>query len=92
MRLSRPCLGEPKQVQYHRPEMPADPSTEAWSLLVDVPELVKRTCQEEIFGLLKKALLAHFAEEDRVTDIKAKRGTSEGPQLAHTEIPIENAT
>jgi hypothetical protein len=59
----------PKRLEYKRPELPGDLSPADWSALVDVLELVKRTIPtnsdrpaEEIFGVMKAALLAHFAD------------------------------
>jgi hypothetical protein len=60
---------EPRQLTYRKPELPADLSERDWSVMLEVLELVKRTIPsdsdrlaEEVFGVMKKALLAHFAE------------------------------
>jgi hypothetical protein len=59
----------PKQLEYHEPQLPADLSEEAWSILVDVMELIRRTIPsnsdrppQEIFGVLRDALRAHFSQ------------------------------
>ena len=59
----------PRQIEYRKPELPADLSEADWSVMLEVLELVKRTIPsdsdrpaEEVFGVMKKALLAHFAE------------------------------
>jgi hypothetical protein len=59
----------PKQLPYIKPSLPADLSPADWSVLVDLLELVRRTIPsnsdkpaEEIFGVMKAALLKHFAE------------------------------
>jgi hypothetical protein len=60
----------PKQLVYRQPEMPADPQPQDWSVLMSVLDLLKRTIPSssdmppaEIFGILKKALLEHFADK-----------------------------
>jgi hypothetical protein len=60
----------PKQLVYRQPEMPADLSPADWSILMSVLELLKRTVPSndnrppgEIFEVLRKALLAHFADK-----------------------------
>jgi hypothetical protein len=59
----------PRQLVYHRPEMPGDLSPQDWSILLEVLELLKRTLPtnderppEEVFRVLREALLAHFRE------------------------------
>jgi hypothetical protein len=59
----------PKQIEYRKPELPADLTEADWSIMLEVLELVKRTVPsnnerppEEIFGVMKQALLAHFRE------------------------------
>jgi hypothetical protein len=59
----------PRQIEYRKPELPADLSEQDWSVILEVLELVKRTIPsdsdrpaEEVFGVMRKALLAHFAE------------------------------
>jgi hypothetical protein len=58
---------QPKQITYQKPELPADLTEQDWSIMLEVLELVKRTVPtnderppEEIFGVMKAALLAHF--------------------------------
>jgi hypothetical protein len=60
---------EPKQLTYQKPELPADLTEQDWSIMLEVLELVKRTIPtnsdkppEEIFGVMKAALLAHFRQ------------------------------
>jgi hypothetical protein len=57
----------PKQIEYRKPELPGDLTERDWSVMLEVLELVKRTVPtnderppEEIFGVMKRALLAHF--------------------------------
>jgi hypothetical protein len=59
----------PRQIPYRKPELPGDLSEQDWSVMLEVLELVKRTIPtdsdrppEEVFGVMRKALLAHFAE------------------------------
>ncbi len=59
----------PRQIEYHKPEMPADLTEQDWSIMLEVLELIKRTVPTnddsppaEIFGLIKEALLNHFRE------------------------------
>jgi hypothetical protein len=66
---------EPRQITYQKTQLPADLSERDWSVMLEVLELVKRTIPtngdkppEEIFGVLKKALMAHFAELG-ITDV-----------------------
>jgi hypothetical protein len=60
----------PRQLTYKPPSVPADLTPADWSVLMRVLELLKRTVPSnddrppaEIFGVLRKALLAHFAAE-----------------------------
>ena len=57
----------PRQVTHQRAEPPADLTERDWALLLQLLELVKRTVPtnddrppEEIFGVMREALLAHF--------------------------------
>ena len=57
----------PRAITYQKPEMPADLTERDWSIMLEVLELVKRTVPTnderppaEIFGVMRKALLAHF--------------------------------
>ena len=57
----------PRQVTHQRAEPPADLTERDWSVLLQLLELVKRTVPtnddrppEEIFGVMREALLAHF--------------------------------
>jgi hypothetical protein len=59
----------PKQLTYQKPELPTDLTERDWSVMLEVLELVKRTVPfnderppEEIFGVMKQALLAHFRD------------------------------
>jgi hypothetical protein len=59
----------PEQIAYQKPQLPADLSQQAWSILVDLLELIQRSTPsnsdrppEEVFEVVRKALLAHFAE------------------------------
>jgi hypothetical protein len=59
----------PRQIEDRKPELPADLTEADWSTMLDLLELVKRTVPtnsdrlpEEIFGVMKQALLAHFRE------------------------------
>jgi hypothetical protein len=65
-----PIEKPPLQIPYRAPEMPADLTPADWAILMNVVELLKRTIPSnsdaapaEIFGILKTALLAHFADE-----------------------------
>jgi hypothetical protein len=60
----------PRQITYQKPELPADLIEQAWSVLVDLLEMVRRSIPtnsdkppEKIFGVMKAALLAHFREQ-----------------------------
>jgi hypothetical protein len=65
-----PVVGPPpKQLQYHQPQLPADLSTEDWSALLRLLEVVRNTIPsnsdtppQEIFEICRKALLEHFRE------------------------------
>jgi hypothetical protein len=66
----------PKQLEYHKPQLPVDLAPEAWSILLDVLELIQRTIPSnsdkppaEIFGVIREALLAHFREQEARNDI-----------------------
>jgi hypothetical protein len=59
----------PKQIEYKPPRLPADLTPEAWGIIVELLELIRRTIPsnsdrppEEVFGVIRKALLAHFAD------------------------------
>jgi hypothetical protein len=61
----------PRQIPCHKPQMPADLTEGDWSVMLEVLELVKRTiptnsdsAPEEVFGVIRRALLAHFAETE----------------------------
>jgi hypothetical protein len=58
---------EPKQIAYVKPTLPGDLSEQAWSTLMELLELIRRTIPsdsdrppEEIFDVIRRALLAHF--------------------------------
>jgi hypothetical protein len=60
----------PRQIPYKAPEMPADLSPADWSVLMSVLEAIKRTIPSnsdtppaEVFDVIRKALLAHFADK-----------------------------
>jgi hypothetical protein len=64
-----PRPAPPRQITYQKPELPADLTEQDWSIMLEVLELVKRTVPtnderppEEIFGVMKQALLAHFRQ------------------------------
>jgi hypothetical protein len=68
-----PIAEPPKRLVYRQPEMPADLSPADWSVLMQVLELLKRTVPSnddrppgEIFDVIRKALLAHFRENENV--------------------------
>jgi hypothetical protein len=55
----------PKLIEYHKPELPADLSEEAWSHIVQITELIKKiapsdAAPEYIFGLIEDWLRQHF--------------------------------
>jgi hypothetical protein len=59
----------PRQIEYKPQPLPADLSEHDWSVMLEVLDLVKRTVPtnderppQEIFQVMRKALLAHFAE------------------------------
>jgi hypothetical protein len=61
----------PRQLTYVKPSLPGDLTEADWSVMLDLLETVKRTIPSnsdrppaEIFGVMKAALLAHFAEMD----------------------------
>ena len=74
----------PKQITYQKPELPADLSERDWSVLVSLLETVKRTIPtnsadppELVFGIMRDALLAHYAEEKPAKPITLRpRGKS----------------
>jgi hypothetical protein len=60
----------PRQIPYKPPEMPADLKPQDWSVLMQVLEQIKRTIPSnsdappaEVFEVIRKALLAHFADK-----------------------------
>ena len=62
-----PVVQPPEQIAHRKPGLPADLSEQDWSIMLEVLELVKRTVPAnderppaEIFGVMRKALLAHF--------------------------------
>jgi hypothetical protein len=64
-----PVVQPPEQITHQKPELPADLSEQDWSIMLEILELVKRTVptiderpSEEIFGVMKHALLAHFRQ------------------------------
>jgi hypothetical protein len=59
----------PRQLVYHKPQLPGDLTEADWSVMLEVLELVKRTVPTnderppaEIMGVIKTALLKHFEE------------------------------
>jgi hypothetical protein len=59
----------PRQITYQKPVPPADLSDQAWSVLAELWELIARTIPsdsdrppEEIFGVMRDALKAHFRD------------------------------
>jgi hypothetical protein len=66
-----PQTAEPlKQIPYKPPSMPADLSPADWSVLMQVLEQIRRTIPSnsdsppaEVFDVIRKALLAHFADK-----------------------------
>jgi hypothetical protein len=74
----------PKQITYQKPELPADLSERDWSVLVSLLKTVKRTIPsnsddppELVFGIMRDALLAHYAEEKPAKPVVLKpRGRS----------------
>jgi hypothetical protein len=64
-----PIAAPPKQLPYHKPEMPADLSPEDWSLLMQILELLKRVLPSgsdmlpaEVLDVARKALLEFCRE------------------------------
>jgi hypothetical protein len=60
----------PRQLEYHKPQLPGDLSETDWSVMLELLELVKRLVPTngnhlpaEIFGVMREALLAHFREQ-----------------------------
>jgi hypothetical protein len=60
----------PALIEYKRPELPADLSDRDWSVMLQVLEAIKRTLPTnsdnppaEVFDVIRKALLAHYADE-----------------------------
>jgi hypothetical protein len=58
----------PKQIEYKRPELPADLSEADWSKLLQILEVAKRVAPSDsvpgdVLEVIRKALLAHYAEE-----------------------------
>jgi len=74
----------PRQITYQKPELPADLSDRDWSLMLQVLESIKRTIPTnsdsppaEVFEVIRKALLAHYAEDPPAKRITFKpRGRS----------------
>jgi hypothetical protein len=74
----------PRQITYQKPELPADLSERDWSVLVSLLETVKRTIPsnsddppELVFGIMRDALLAHYAKDEPAKPIVLKpRGKS----------------
>ena len=74
----------PKQITYQKPELPADLSDRDWSVLVSLLETVKRTIPsnsddppELVFGIMRDALLAHYAKVEPAKPIVLRpRGKS----------------
>jgi hypothetical protein len=55
----------PRQIEYRKPELPADLSEQAWSHVVAVTELIKKIAPsdvepEEVFSLIEGWLRGHF--------------------------------
>jgi len=62
-----PAPEPPRQIEYHRPELPGDLTEQDWSIMLEVLELVKRTVPtnderppSEIFAVMRTALMDHF--------------------------------
>jgi hypothetical protein len=73
----------PKQIEYKRPELPADLTDVDWSVMLQVLEAIKRTIPTnsdsppaEVFEVIRKALLAHFREEPAKRIVLKPRGRS----------------
>jgi hypothetical protein len=79
-----PAPAPPKQIEYRRPELPADLTDADWSVMLQVLESIKRTIPTnsdsppaEVFEVIRKALLEHFREEPPAKRIHLpKRGRS----------------
>jgi hypothetical protein len=64
----------PRQIEYRKPELPADLTEADWSIMLEVLELVKRTVPTnderppaEIFAVMKAALMEHFRDHPEKT-------------------------
>jgi hypothetical protein len=64
-----PPQAPPRQIEYRKPELPADLTEQDWSIMLEVLELVKRTVPTnderppaEIFAVMKRALMEHFRQ------------------------------
>jgi hypothetical protein len=60
----------PKQIEYKRPELPADLSEGDWSKLLQILEVAKRVAPSdslpgEVLEVIRRALLAHYAAEEK---------------------------
>ena len=79
-----PAPEPPRQITYQKPELPADLSDRDWSVLVSLLETVKRTIPsnsddppELVFGIMRDALLAHYAKDEPAKPIVLRpRGKS----------------
>jgi hypothetical protein len=64
-----PAPAPPKQIEYKRPELPADLTEAEWSKLLQILEVAKRVAPSDsvpadVLEVIRKALLAHYAEDD----------------------------
>jgi hypothetical protein len=80
-----PAPEPPKQIEYKRPELPADLSEGDWSKLLAILETVKRVAPSdsvpsEVLEVVRSALLEHFREPPKRVEFKP-RGKS-GPRSA----------
>jgi hypothetical protein len=74
----------PLQIEYKRPELPCDMTTQDWSVMLQVLEAIKRVIPSnsdsppsEVFEVIRKALLAHYAEPPvKGSLVLPKRGKS----------------
>ena len=72
----------PKQIAYQKPELPADLSEAEWSKLLQILEVAKRVAPSDslpgdVLEVVRKALLAHYADEKPAKPIVLKpRGKS----------------
>jgi hypothetical protein len=62
-----PAPQPPKQIAYHKPELPADLTEAEWSKLLQILEVAKRVAPSDsvpsdVLEVIRKALLAHYAE------------------------------